>query len=764
MANAVGTNHRVHFKSFELDLHTRELYRNGIRLKVLGQPIDVLVMLLERPGELVTREELRKKLWPEDTFVDFEHSLNSAVMRLRDALGDRAERPKFIETLPRMGYRFIEQVEPEIEPPDDRAILSGTSGNAAVWVRQVANVVPITSGLEVAPEPAVAPKKSPRYRTLRQWQLALLLASSVVLLVAAALLWYVNRKHPLPRISEMARITNDLHRNGKLVIGNDGSRVFFRIEGDTPILGQVPVEGGEISTTRLLVPNLTRFEAVSPDGNSVIVHGKSDPERNTSELWIAGTTGRPLRYLTEGSSSGGTASWSADGKEIIYLTADRKVYTVPNTGGSPHLLRALDGPAVFFAYSPDGNKIRFSYRKDSRVWRLWEMSSKGDNLHELLPDWRPDLSIWNGRWTPDGAFFVFLVTGSDLRFTILTAPSQIWAIDERDGLFRRPSPLPTQLTTGPETWSSPFPSRDGRQIFAESTDRRGDLLRYDLKTKQLEPYLNGVSAEMLNFSADGRTVIYTSYPAGMLSRSNKDGSGIQQVSKAPDHYSASPRISPDGSRIVFVDFAEGPGSLKASMYLVPSRGGVPVQVLPDDAEDQFDPTWSPDGKKLAFAPRAFSQTKPIDRATEVRIVDLATKEVSYLPAPPKRARSPRWSPDGNSIVCQTVPGELMPDDGLQVFDFKTAKWKVILQGQSAQWPTWSPDGEWIYFVDYRDSRHLAFYRIQRNGGARELIAELAEFRGAGLFWSWFGFDPDGNPLMLRDEGTDEIYALTLDRQ
>src|SRR5215831_17196625 len=101
MEPTVRSDHHVRFKTFELDLRTRELRRNGIRLKLKGQPIDVLEMLLDTPGELVTREQLRRKLWPEDTFVDFEHILNNTINRLRDALGDSAENPRFIETLPR---------------------------------------------------------------------------------------------------------------------------------------------------------------------------------------------------------------------------------------------------------------------------------------------------------------------------------------------------------------------------------------------------------------------------------------------------------------------------------------------------------------------------------------------------------------------------------------------------------------------------------------------------------------------------------------
>src|SRR5215510_4277775 len=101
----------IRFGIFEVELQAGELRRNGFKVKLQEQPFQVLVMLLERPGELVTREELRRRLWSADTFVDFDHSLNAAIKRLRDALGESAETPVFIETLARRGYRFIAPVD-----------------------------------------------------------------------------------------------------------------------------------------------------------------------------------------------------------------------------------------------------------------------------------------------------------------------------------------------------------------------------------------------------------------------------------------------------------------------------------------------------------------------------------------------------------------------------------------------------------------------------------------------------------------------------
>ena len=101
----------VRFGLFEADLQTGELRKNGVRVPLQGQPFQVCAILLLRSGELVTREDLRQQVWPEDTFVDFDHALNTAITKIRLALGDQAENPRFVETLPRRGYRFIGSVE-----------------------------------------------------------------------------------------------------------------------------------------------------------------------------------------------------------------------------------------------------------------------------------------------------------------------------------------------------------------------------------------------------------------------------------------------------------------------------------------------------------------------------------------------------------------------------------------------------------------------------------------------------------------------------
>jgi DNA-binding winged helix-turn-helix (wHTH) protein len=129
---------RVRFSVFELDLEARELRKRGVKVRLPEQPFQVLELLLERNGQVVTRQELRERLWSTDTFVDFDLSLNSAVRKLREALGDSAEHPAFVETVPRRGYRFIAPLEPltagnGTAPSPRRVSRSGLDGYGVWW-------------------------------------------------------------------------------------------------------------------------------------------------------------------------------------------------------------------------------------------------------------------------------------------------------------------------------------------------------------------------------------------------------------------------------------------------------------------------------------------------------------------------------------------------------------------------------------------------------------------------------------------------------
>jgi cholera toxin transcriptional activator len=143
---------RYRFGVFEADSATGELRRQGLRIRLKAQPFQLLLMLLERPGELVTREEICRALWPQDTFVDFEHGVNSAINRLREALGDTANNPRFIETLPRRGYRFVAPVQRAGEPEIRPASQGSASDSVVVSTSNAVSVPLVLNGLLAAPE------------------------------------------------------------------------------------------------------------------------------------------------------------------------------------------------------------------------------------------------------------------------------------------------------------------------------------------------------------------------------------------------------------------------------------------------------------------------------------------------------------------------------------------------------------------------------------------------------------------------------------
>jgi DNA-binding winged helix-turn-helix (wHTH) protein len=145
MPTPVRSANAVRFDVFEVDLRAEELYKAGRKIKLQFQPFHVLRMLLERPGEVVTRDELQKRLWPADTFVDFDHSLNTAIKKLRQALGDDKKKPRFVETLPKRGYRFLASVKgpatssAAAEKPV-AAPVAAKDAAASLWLGRVAKV------------------------------------------------------------------------------------------------------------------------------------------------------------------------------------------------------------------------------------------------------------------------------------------------------------------------------------------------------------------------------------------------------------------------------------------------------------------------------------------------------------------------------------------------------------------------------------------------------------------------------------------------
>ena len=544
------------------------------------------------------------------------------------------------------------------------------------------------------------------------------------LAVIGLLIYLQSRPLPPPKVSGYVPVTHDGYQKG--LAGTDGARLYFNEYAPAgPSIAQVSGSGGEVARVPVPAPTMWLL-AVSPDGATLLVADEVGQTAFSGSLWGVPVLGGSPRRL--GEAAGRDAAWSPDGQMMVYANGN-DLFLARNDGTEPKKLVSAPDQAFDPAWSPDGTVIRFRVGGGLAArGALWEVSVNGTNLHPLLPGWRTPPSECCGKWTADGKYFVFQSAGN------------IWALAEKGNWFGKASGQPFQLTSGPMTFSSPVPSKDGKKLFVEGGLARGELARYDAKSAEFVPFLSGISADSVSFSKDGQWVAYSSYPETTLWKSKLDGSQRIQLTYPP-LAAVLPRWSPDGQEIVF--HGSSPGQ-KVKLYMVSTEGGTPREMIPEDLQDEFDPTWSPDGTRIAFGGGT------ADRNSTIRILDVKAHQVSTLPGS-NGLYSPRWSPDGRYIVA-------MPFDSRSVmlFDFATQKWDEIAK-ISMGFPNWSKTGDYVYFLHEVDQPSVMRVRIRDR--KLERVADLKNFRQAGYYSIWLGLAPDDSPLLLRDTGTQEIYAL-----
>jgi DNA-binding winged helix-turn-helix (wHTH) protein len=352
------------------------LRKFGIRVKLQDQPFRLLVALLERPGEVLAREDLQKLIWGDETVVDFHHGLGTAVNKVREALGDTPDNPRYIETLSRRGYRFIAPVQPIVgtAPPDGQA------------PKQEDGTVS-TSHETPAPKPPEL-NTVPRVRRPSWW-----IAACVGVLACVPLVFPFGSGTPSTplRYTEITW-SGHVYQGQDVVerysgIGTDGVRIYYsEMRDENLVLAYTPVTGGESQTVNLPAEIVQPVLAdISRDGSKLLVRSLPLSELE-GELWVVPSGGGTASRVPSGLGHAG--AWLPDGHGIVFAVG-RDLMITHLDGRAPKKLAALPGRPFAIRFAPDGSRLRLTILDPStHTSSLWELSADGKNLHRLLPGWQ----------------------------------------------------------------------------------------------------------------------------------------------------------------------------------------------------------------------------------------------------------------------------------------------------------------------------------------------------------------------------------------
>jgi eukaryotic-like serine/threonine-protein kinase len=566
----------------------------------------------------------------------------------------------------------------------------------------------------------------------RRWLRAL--AGVILVLATAVAAWFLFPVGP-PKVTGITQITRDGYLMGNML--TDGARVYttqWRPEG--VVLAQVSSTGGETSTIPAPVKRMAIHD-ISSDHSQMLVGSMAATGDRVVPLWaLPLPAGSPRRL---GDIEGSEGAWSRDGRYLVFIKG-ADLYLANAEGTGAHLLVTAPGAAYGPAFSPDGSRIRFSVEDQASTSALWEVHSDGSNLHQLLKGWHdPPQENW-GRWTADGRYYVFESGRGQ--------SNNIFAVADSVGLFRKASAIPTQLTTGPIVYHTALPSPDGKKLFVQGMQPRGELVRYDAAAKQFVTFLGGISASDVAFSRDGKWAAYAAVPGGTLWRSRVDGSERLQLTYPPAVASL-PVWSPDGSQIAYIS---GRAGKPFKIFLVSAQGGSPEELLPENI-GEIDATWSPDGTQVAFGRLSSRNTGTKD----IQLVDMKTRRTSTFPGS-TGLFAPRWSPDGHYLAATSVEGSRK----VMLYDFRTQKWSEWFADANVNYPYWSADSRYMYYDNFATENPMC-HRVKVGDNRPEDLFSLGGLRRYfGPWGSWSGQAPDDSRLFVRDASTMDIYALDVD--
>lgn len=706
-------NQRVQFGAFEVDMKAGELRRNGTRIRLQEQPFQILALLLDRPGDVVTREELRRRLWPVDTYVDFDHSLNTAVRRLRDALGDSAENSRFVETVARRGYRLL---VPAVFP-----------GNGATITAQL-------------PETSLGKAPARPFHQRTRWMAAIPIAT---VLIGTGLFagWLLGRRSSVPVAVSARQLTANPSKASVLTAAISPDGKFLAYADKTGIYLR-QVQTGETHP----IPMLDKLEvfpvAWFPDGSHLLAVGSTGP-KDAPSIWSVSILGGSARKLSD---DGSEPAVSSDGSQIAFVRGSgtaKDLWLMQADGGNPH--RLLEGRGSLIAcpaWAPDGRHIAVisgqyhagSYSMDTQIESVNTETGRAETILVRA-------GLQEGlAWTRTGR----------LVFSAAEAQpdpddSNLWFLN-LDTATARPVGAPIRITRETGVVHSVSSTADGGRLAFFKSRYQPDVYVSDVDPRG--PHVSTPKLLTLDeredypyaWTPDNRFVIFVS---------NRDGD-YHIFRQAPDQASPEllvgghdrlqiPRLASDGKTLLYLAMPEpGDASTRVRLMRVPIAGGPSELVLEGDGISN---------QQCAFAP-----------ATLCLFSVMSSNQIRFFTFDPVSGKSqerPEWkrdnadyykfnwslAPDGRTLAISTGTREEPAITLKSTIDGSERSLRLQSWAGIASFD-WASDSQslWVTGYTYPDTWSLINLDMQ---GHTKTVLEDKEMRVG-----WAISSPDGRHLAL----------------